>query len=675
MPANYKLSSLEIKNFRQYRDAKITFSSEPTQIFTILRGANGAGKTNIMNAITWCLYGTEKHLDSDEKDLPIVNTKELQEKPTGLLRMYVKLILSDEHGDKFRIERRLSLFNDGGTKIITDKDTGLSIPEKSTPTITRTFQIYDPSKGWETTEYFDKSVQELLPEDLAIYFLFDGEKLEDFFEQIDDTKKGIEDVSQIKITEKAIDHLEELISKIRKNVKNLDPQKEKFKNIMDERKNELENKKKDIEDVKDVLNKKKEKLRELEQHLVKSGGNIAHYQEQVNKLKKQIEYIAEQHIAAESDRNKYVLQHLYGIESLSVIDDALKLIESKANEGILPPKIKDTFLKELLDTGKCICGNDISNETPSRKSVQSHLQKAQYSEINEICTELKFELKPVLEINDIKSELTKKEQIMLEHSDERKKRQEERADFEAKIGNADDSKIQKWQHEKQNLDKDVEEFNQKLGVLKNEVDELVKQCAADERSYDKEVDKDSRNTHLTRQRDFCQNAQSELKRIKNQLLHDVRLEVQKYTQDYFLKLVWKKNTYVGVNISENYSITARHVDGYDIRKSLSKGEKLILALSFMTALRKITGFAFPIIIDTPLGRVSGEPRYNIANLLPSFMKGNQVTLLVTDSEYQAEITDDDSKQKFPPIRDIINKYVGEDYDIGYSDGISRVIKR
>ena len=44
-----------------------------------------------MNAITWCLYGTEKHLGSDERDMPIVNTNALSEKPDGLVVMSVKI--------------------------------------------------------------------------------------------------------------------------------------------------------------------------------------------------------------------------------------------------------------------------------------------------------------------------------------------------------------------------------------------------------------------------------------------------------------------------------------------------------------------------------------------------------------------------------------------------------
>ena len=58
-----KISQLDIENFRQYYDKNsIEFSEDEKTPFTIIRGTNGAGKTNIMNAITWCFYGKEKNL-------------------------------------------------------------------------------------------------------------------------------------------------------------------------------------------------------------------------------------------------------------------------------------------------------------------------------------------------------------------------------------------------------------------------------------------------------------------------------------------------------------------------------------------------------------------------------------------------------------------------------------
>lgn len=50
-----KLKSLKLENFRQHEDSFIDFSDG----ITIINGTNGAGKSTILEAITWAIYGTE----------------------------------------------------------------------------------------------------------------------------------------------------------------------------------------------------------------------------------------------------------------------------------------------------------------------------------------------------------------------------------------------------------------------------------------------------------------------------------------------------------------------------------------------------------------------------------------------------------------------------------------
>ena len=678
MPSSedYRISSLEIKNFRQYRNAHIKFSRDPQKAFTIIRGSNGAGKTNIMNAITWCLYGTEKHIGSSEKDFPTINSKALKEKPDGIVNMQVRIKLADSKGDKFMIQRHLSLLNNGELNTVTDKGTGILIPKDSTPSISTMFQWYDSDKGgWKNTEYFDKEIKDLLPEDLATYFLFDGEKLEDFFEQTDNTKKGIEDVSQIKITEQAIKTLNKFISQKMKNAKNLNPQTQKYRRQVNEEKKELADIKKKIKKISVDLQTKERRITEIEKIIVKAGGDTGKDQIKANNVKNDLEQIQKQHDDAELKRQNYILEHMSGIQLLSSIEKTVEHIKTRSNEGELPPKIKETFLKEMLDGGQCMCGNDISVGQTARQKITQLLGKAQYSEISEMCTELKYELKPILEIDNIKAELVELEKDMLKHAKLIKKKQDDLDELNARIGNVDNEQIRKISNEKTILNEGIKGLEQELGWDRKTEYEAKKKLDSYEKDLLSEMSKDSKQKHLTHQLKFCQDALSTLSRVKTELLEDMRDTVQRHTKKYFLKFLWKKDTYDDVIIDENYQITAHHVDGYNVRTGLSKGEKLVLALSFMAALRKITGFGFPLLIDTPLGRVSGEPRYNIASELPVFLKNNQVTLLVTDSEYQAEIQDDDNNQVFPPIRDTIEKYVGVEYDIKFAAGESKVVKR
>ena len=117
--------------------------------------------------------------------------------------------------------------------------------------------------------------------------------------------------------------------------------------------------------------------------------------------------------------------------------------------------------------------------------------------------------------------------------------------------------------------------------------------------------------------------------------------------------MWKNN-FEKVLINSNYDVALKNVFGDIVPIGrLSAGEKLVLALSFVSALNNISGFDLPIIIDTPTGRLGTDMKNNVAETLPKYMANKQVTLLVTDEEYNDN------------FRNRILNNVGAEYKIDY----------
>ncbi len=140
----------------------------------------------------------------------------------------------------------------------------------------------------------------------------------------------------------------------------------------------------------------------------------------------------------------------------------------------------------------------------------------------------------------------------------------------------------------------------------------------------------------------------------------IRKQIESKTNDFFLDLIWKKEAFREVTIDPDYKISVISESGKSSLGTLSAGERQILALSFMAALYTVSGFDAPIIIDTPLGRISGEPRKNIAKSLPDYLSKTQVTLLMTDTEY----TED--------VRKELLKRIGKEYRLDFRDKSTRV---
>ena len=74
--------------------------------------------------------------------------------------------------------------------------------------------------------------------------------------------------------------------------------------------------------------------------------------------------------------------------------------------------------------------------------------------------------------------------------------------------------------------------------------------------------------------------------------------------------------------------------------NLSAGQSLLLTLAFVAAIREPTGFKFPLIIDSPAGKIDGPNTHNIGANLPDFLPDAQVIMLVTSKEYTDFISPD-----------------------------------
>ena len=89
-----KLKSLKLENFRQHEDSFIEFSDG----ITVINGTNGSGKSTILEAVTWAIYGTEAARGN--KDSIKFN------KAKARAKVRVELIF-DIDNEIFRIERFL----------------------------------------------------------------------------------------------------------------------------------------------------------------------------------------------------------------------------------------------------------------------------------------------------------------------------------------------------------------------------------------------------------------------------------------------------------------------------------------------------------------------------------------------------------------------------------------
>ena len=236
-----------------------------------------------------------------------------------------------------------------------------------------------------------------------------------------------------------------------------------------------------------------------------------------------------------------------------------------------------------------------------------------------------------------------------------KRKSERLAEIQELIGSSDVEAVKQ-------VEQEIERYRSTKDGLIYEIgskeDRLAREKVAVENlrsSLEKELTKEKQFAELKEILLFCQDSLIAAERIKSEIMLDVRREIEEKTRSYFLGLIWKKDTYKSVAIDENYNVSVVHQSGREALGTLSAGERQVLALSFVAALNKVSGFDLPIIIDTPLARISSEPRRNIALRLPTYLGGKQVILLVTEEEYTDE------------VRQALKPSIGKEYVISYRE--------
>lgn len=183
-----RFTSIEIKNFRQYKSLVLNFPKRTDHDLHIIIADNGIGKTNILNAITWCLYGEEPHLGNSSKSLPKVNLAALQE--------------ASDNGD-LKIDVTVSIYaEDDGNQIIFIRKASFSVEtefeSKSELTV-----LHNDGSGdiLESEEKASEYVEKYMPKRIQEYFYFDGEQLDNYFMDDDNNKirETIHNISQVDV--------------------------------------------------------------------------------------------------------------------------------------------------------------------------------------------------------------------------------------------------------------------------------------------------------------------------------------------------------------------------------------------------------------------------------------------------------------------------------------------
>ncbi len=688
MSEEYEITSIKLKNYRQYYGQVSVDMIGRDKGFTVFLGENGEGKSNLLNAINWCMYNKEPHTRKSAS-LPIINTKHLEETPLeSTCEMMVELMIK-KGNERFIIRRTLKGTKhhleerdvDGSNVYTLDEKGGLLIPKglevfdvKAEFDMLDESGAYTPGKG-----NFDAHIMEILPENLSRFFILDGEFLENLFDKFEEIKKGVHQIAQVDLLYAVVENIKKIVNK---NPKGLSAEIAESNKEIQDIVNYLESSEGDVMRYSNELrwsesdggecypasgDAKYKALKEdrilivqefhgAQREIENTGAETM--QKLLEDEKKQDESISnlQQTVKQqEQERIDNLIKKGPVVFLKPAIIDVINKISQEENKGGLPNKIKKIFADDLLTNGKCLCGNDLHINHKAREHIENMRDKLLNDIDVDVALDIRFENKGWIKDYDVIVNSFDTARDSYENSNELlKNAQKELKLIRSKMKNTGNNDYTELVEKRDNLEQTITNIDREMGSLESEIRLKRLELSSKEHSRSKLKVRDKRTQVFQHDRKIWEETRSKVGNMAIELEENLRDKIQHTMTDYFKQIMYKDD-FDKIIINEDFNLRLLKKDRWDATGSLSAGERLFMALSFIAALRKVTGYLFPLIIDTPLGRVSSTPRELLGKKLPKFLEESQIILLATDTEYMAQVNTDGKDGK--TMKQLLNENV------------------
>lgn len=638
------IKKIELENFRQYKDISLEFSEENHNNLHVLRAKNGTGKTTFLNSITWCLYGEEKYTNDENKALPLPNEKVVEStEENGSVKVIVRITMEDKDLNKIitfeRTQRFRVNFNiiNNNKKAIREQET-FNISITSLLNMNNSDIISDPIECEQfVNTYFNKAIFD--------YYFFDGENLKNYFakSKTENIKNSIFNIAQVTLLDNTIKRTNDLAVKKYRDAKRKNPSSENYYEEKAELEKEIQKRNDENKELEHSINKYSEKKIEADDILSNYKPIKADllrkkdYENNLNKNTAELEKLR-------NDQYSFIQEYMILLRFYPRIKKTYDMICYKEEHDELPPNINKSEIKEIIDkhlTNCPVCNSEIDENAIDY--LQKLLDNTAVStgtshQLMKIKSSLEQMLEEVHKFEYRKTDLIKRERVL---HNERDQYETELNKIHSYLSNYSTDDLEKNIAQ---AEKDSKYYGDKISEARTSISENNAYNKRDNARLndvnnllEKEQEKQKTKNELEQQVELLYKITSDFKTIQQKIMLVVKNDIERSTWNMFDAMIWKKHTFKSLSIDDNYEISVKNMNNKEIMGSLSATEYMALAYSFTLAIHEASGKNCPLVVDSPLGRVSDENREKMANELLKVAKDKQIIMLFTPDEYSKEV--------------------------------------
>lgn len=633
-----RLQSIELTNFRQFKDEKIQFAIDKNQNVTLIMGDNGSGKTSLAQAFFWCFYGTNSFQDKILLNRFVANNMIPNQKEMVCVRVYLEH--KQEEYCVVRQQEYTKQYNDS----LKPQNSILAISKKD-KNGNRMWLGTGKTESLKNIE-LTNTINDIMPQDLSKHFFFDGEKIETLSKEISSGRKSnnfveaVNSLTGLKATRNALNHLNpklkgSVIGKLEDEY--IGGSDRKIAELTEE----IKRLKSEWQSAYDDINSADESIKSNDLYIEELENKIKTYAEAENLQRTKTN---RQNELKEHKRRKYQsLSRIYdNLNRDNLFDrficewpvkEALVILSNSDVSGKDIPKLHGDTIKYLLKQKQCICGTILEENSKEWKVLENLIN---YLPPESISTSIgnfikrmkdKYQEKVYL-LNDARSDfasiLTLDEQISqcLEEIDE----------IDKKLNGKD-------------VSREVNRLNQLISTTKNNTVQLRNnKSALEKRIGGFSVSIQSKETERdTLAKKSSQNASIALAKKYAEALYD------KFNVEYTAKEIKTKanlQAYINENFKKffNGSITLQIDDNYAVKVSVndkfnsletSTAQGIAVIFAFLAAIIRIAkensaNETYPVVMDAPLSTLDNQRIKIVCDTLPQI--ADQVIIFIKDTD-------------------------------------------
>ena len=625
------IKKLELENFRQYiGNQTIEFSTDREKNVTVLIGVNTSGKTTLVRAFEWVLYGTNEF---DDKNLLNKNVAEnMQVGETKAVKGALTIEHESETGETvtYVIERK---------QIYTC--TGTSVRANVSEAKISYLQPDGQTKTKLDTDFY-MNVERILPRRLANYFFFGGERVGNIATK-SDIEESVQGLMGLDVLKNAMSHLKTVINKLKKSLdfsgdsRAIDTQN-KLNGAL-ARKQECENELNTVTEQLEYYQSEKEKYAAL----LRANEETAAAQKRREQLDNIIKSLEERIARDKKELVSAFSRNSFAFFSLPILKKTVEMLNNSEDETESVPEMTAASIDYILKRGVCICGTCISEGSAAEKHLLCEKAKQPPESIGSLVRRYREQAMDYISSSDNYYEAIES-RIATLRADQRELglRIDERASLDESLKGAKDVATLEQQY--QIAERRVREFDKR----KESLLETIGSCKRDISNYEKALETltkaNQKNARISLNIDYAQAVFDWVSEAYYSREGIVRGRLEEKVNANFGMMYHGSRT---VTIDDKY-----RVKYIDVTTEESDGLKAVKSFSFVSGLVDLAKEAlnsdsskeanttpqyYPLVMDAPFSNVDEIHIKNISAILSRSAEQVIIAVMQKDWEPAAEI--------------------------------------